>query len=83
DKEWVLGEDATYVHNPSVKTPMAYNVVSFKDKVSAEEFATANEGSTLMTAKDLADYGWEQNNEMMQKQDMKDHSHSDGAEDSH
>ncbi|KON70924.1 hypothetical protein AKG34_20530 [Peribacillus butanolivorans] len=83
DKEWILGEDATYVYNPSVKTPMAYNVLSFKDKASAEEFATANEGSTLMTANDLADYGWEQNHEMMQKQDMKDHSHSDGAEDSH
>jgi len=26
DKEWVLVDDATYVYNQSVKTPMAYNV---------------------------------------------------------
>ena len=82
DKEWVLGKDATYVYNPSVKTPMAYNVLSFKDKASAEEFATANEGSQLMSANDLADHGWEQNHEMMQKHNMKDHSHSNGEEDS-
>ena len=61
DKEWILVDDATYVYNQSVKTPMAYNVISFKDKASAEEFATENEGSTLMTANELADHGWEQN----------------------
>lgn len=83
DKEWILGEDATYVHNPSVKTPMAYNIVSFKDKASAEEFAAGNEGSQLLSASDLVDYGWEQNHEMMQKLDMKDHTHSEGEEDSH
>ena len=39
DKEWVLVDDATYVYNQSVKTPMAYNVISFKDEASAEVFA--------------------------------------------
>ena len=67
DKEWILVDDATYVYNQSVKTPMAYNVISFKDKASAEEFATENENSTLMTANELADHGWEQNHDMMQK----------------
>ena len=34
DEEWVLMDEATYVYNQSVKTPMAYNVVSFKDQAS-------------------------------------------------
>ena len=42
-QEWVLVEEATYVYNQSVKTPMAYNVISFKDKADAEKFATENE----------------------------------------
>ena len=56
DKEWILVDDATFIYNESVKTPMAYNVVSFKDQASAEEFSAANEGSTLMTANDLAQH---------------------------
>ena len=79
DKEWILVDDATYVYNQSVKTPMAYNVVSFKDKASAEEFSAANEGSTLMTANDLAEHGWEQNHDMMQKHKMENHSHSESC----
>lgn len=83
DKEWILVDDATYVYNQSVKTPMAYSVISFKDKASAEAFATENEGSTLMTANELADHDWEQNHDMMQKHDIEDHSHSEAAETAH
>ncbi|MFJ7974399.1 nitrous oxide reductase accessory protein NosL [Peribacillus sp. JNUCC 23] len=77
DKEWMLVDDATYVYNQSVKTPMAYNVISFKDKATAEEFAAENEGSTIMTANDLAGHDWKQ------KQDKANHLHSDGAKDDH
>jgi copper chaperone NosL len=83
DKEWILVDDATYVYNQSVKTPMAYNVVSFKDKASAEAFASENENSTLMTANELADHDWEQNHNMMQEHDIENHSHSEGAETDH
>ncbi|MFS0821702.1 nitrous oxide reductase accessory protein NosL [Bacillus sp. 1P02SD] len=83
DKEWILVDDATYVYNQSVKTPMAYNVISFKDKASAEEFVTENEGSTLMTTDELSDHDWEQNHDMMHGHDNEHHSHSESEETDH
>ncbi|SEM50727.1 copper chaperone NosL [Mesobacillus persicus] len=80
DKEWILVDEATFVYNPSVKTPMAYNMISFKDTASAESFAAENEGSTVMTANELADHSWERNQEMMEKHKMEDHSHSHSEE---
>lgn len=75
DKEWILVDEATYVYNPSVKTPMAYNVISFKDTASAESFAAENEGSTVMTSNELAEHSWERNKDMMKKK-MENQSHS-------
>ena len=81
DKEWVKKEDATYVYNPSVITPMAYNVISFTDKADAEKFAADNEGSTLLTASELDTHKWEANKDMMEKNGVTDHTHSeDGME---
>ena len=68
--------------NP-VKTPMAYNVISFKDEASAEEFSAENEKSTFMTANELAQHGWVQNHDMMQKHRMENHSHSETADTDH
>ena len=62
---------------------MAYNVLSFKDKASAEEFSTENEGSTLMTANELAQHDWVQNHDMMQKHMMENHSHSETMDTDH
>lgn len=31
-KDWVAVDKATYVYDKTIKTPMAYNVISFKDK---------------------------------------------------
>ena len=31
-KDWVSLEDATYVYDKTITTPMAYNVISFKTK---------------------------------------------------
>lgn len=76
DKEWILVDEATYVYNPSVKTPMAYNVISFKDTASAESFAAENEGSTVMTSNELAEHSWERNKDMMKKNKMENQSHS-------
>ncbi|WP_057761984.1 nitrous oxide reductase accessory protein NosL [Cytobacillus praedii] len=81
NKAWISVNDATYIYNQSVKTPMAYNVISFKDKATAEDFLKENEDSTLMTADDLAEHEWKQNKDMMNMGDMENHSHGD-AEDS-
>ncbi|KMY49956.1 nitrous oxide reductase accessory protein NosL [Peribacillus loiseleuriae] len=77
DKEWILVDDATYVYNQSLKTPMAYHVISFKDKATAEDFAAKNEGSEIMTAKNLADHDWKSNH------DKEDHSHTHDENDGH
>lgn len=80
DEEWISVDEATYLYNPSVKTPMAYNVISFKDKASAEKFADENKGSEIMTAHELADHEWNQNHDMMKDHGIKNHSHdADGG----
>lgn len=68
DKEWINSEDATYVYSLEAKTPMAYHVISFKDKKDAERFTKEHEGSKEMTAKDLAGFNWDQNKEGHQEQ---------------
>ncbi len=70
-QEWVSQPEATYVYNPDVITPMAYNVISFTEKADAEKFAADNEGSTILTASDLDKHSWDTN------QGTTDHTHSE------
>lgn len=65
NQEWVLVDKATYVYNQAIKTPMAYNVISFTEKAEAEKFAASNEGSTLLTASELGKHRWNTNQDMM------------------
>ncbi|QMV39777.1 nitrous oxide reductase accessory protein NosL [Cohnella cholangitidis] len=70
DKEWVEFKKATYVYDESLRTPMAYGIVSFKDKKSAEAFITEQGVGKLMSADDLASHTWAQNKESMNMGDM-------------
>ncbi|MFD3448369.1 nitrous oxide reductase accessory protein NosL [Microbacteriaceae bacterium 4G12] len=65
-KEWVELDKASFVYDKSIKTPMAYNVISFKDKKEAEKF-TKEKAGTLLAEKDLTSHKWERNKEMMMK----------------
>jgi len=65
DKEWIEYGKATYVYDASLRTPMAYGIISFKDKKSAEAFIAEQGTGTLMSATDLADHTWAQNKEGM------------------
>ncbi|MFB6468579.1 nitrous oxide reductase accessory protein NosL [Cytobacillus sp. Hz8] len=65
-KDWVELDKATYVYNPDVNTPMAYNVISFADKKDAESFVTKKKG-TILSAKDLDQHEWNMNKDMMKK----------------
>ncbi|AEH47612.1 nitrous oxide reductase accessory protein NosL [Parageobacillus thermoglucosidasius] len=65
-KDWIEADKATYVYDKSIRTPMAYNVISFKDKKDAEDFVSKNKG-TVLTYKELEDHKWERNKEMMMK----------------
>lgn len=65
-KEWIQVDDATYVYDEKIKTPMAYNVISFKDKADAEKFIDENQGK-ILTASNLEQHEWKMNKEMMKK----------------
>ncbi|WP_339278728.1 nitrous oxide reductase accessory protein NosL [Paenibacillus sp. FSL W8-1187] len=80
DKEWIAYADAYYVYDKDLKTPMAYGVVSFKDKASAEAFAQEQGKGQLLTAAELASHSWEQNKDMMMGEG---HSHDGDAGESH
>lgn len=80
DKNWVSKDDAIYVYNPSIITPMAYNVISFTDKADAEKFAADNEGSTLLTATELDKHNWDVNQEILEKNGATEHTHTEDGE---
>jgi copper chaperone NosL len=79
-KEWVPSEEANYVYDKSIKTPMAYNVVSFESEKEADKFAEKYDTSTLTYDK-LKSHKWEMNKEQMSDMDgeMK-HSHDESGE---
>ncbi|MED0703033.1 nitrous oxide reductase accessory protein NosL [Aeribacillus composti] len=86
-KEWVESDKATYVYDQSIRTPMAYNVISFQDKKDAEAFISKNSGK-ILNFDQLQDHKWKMNKEMMEKNmqaghtDMNgDHSHMDEGND--
>jgi len=64
-KEWIKLEDASYVYDKSFKTPMAFGVVSFKEKKDAEAFVAEQKTGKLMSAADLDTHTWEPNRDQM------------------
>ncbi|NWQ42397.1 nitrous oxide reductase accessory protein NosL [Bacillus sp. EB106-08-02-XG196] len=75
--EWIEMENATYVYGKAIKTPMAYNIISFTTKDDAQNFIVENEGS-LLTYTDLEKHSWEKNKEMMEEmKKMKMDGHSE------
>lgn len=75
--DWIEMEKATYVYGKSIKTPMAYNVISFTTKDDAQKFIDENEGSQLAYS-DLSKHSWERNKDMMEE--MKKMKMSEGSE---
>lgn len=65
DKEWIEFNKAIYVYDPSLRTPMAYGIVNFKDKASAEAFVAEQGVGKVMTADELASHDWTQNMDNM------------------
>jgi copper chaperone NosL len=76
DKEWVEYSKASYVYDASLRTPMAYGVISFKDTASAEAFVKEQGVGTVLTANDLTSREWKQSTEMM-NMDMDGEGHMD------
>lgn len=65
-KEWIDLEKATFVYDKAIKTPMAYNVISFSDKKAAQKFVAAH-GGRLLSYEKLQQHSWERNEEMVKK----------------
>ncbi|MFC5406115.1 nitrous oxide reductase accessory protein NosL [Cohnella soli] len=72
-KEWIKLKDAVYVYDKTIRTPMAYNVISFKDKKAAEAFVAQEGKGEVWDANKLDEHKWEPNEEMM-KQMMQEHA---------
>lgn len=65
-KSWIDLKKATYVYNIKVRTPMAYNVISFTKYNDAKKFVAQN-GGKLLTYADLTRHSWIQNKEMQKE----------------
>ncbi|WP_042355550.1 nitrous oxide reductase accessory protein NosL [Bacillus rubiinfantis] len=74
-KEWLELDQASFVYEKSIRTPMAYNVIAFSDKKAAEKFIDEH-GGQLLTADDLTSHTWERNKEMMKEMKKKMHMHN-------
>src|SRR5690625_698752 len=64
-EEWIQLEEATYVFDEEIETPMAYGVISFKNNEDAEQYVEDNGFGEILKESDLADHKWE----------MMDHDH--------
>ncbi|GGG12498.1 nitrous oxide reductase accessory protein NosL [Paenibacillus aceti] len=80
DKSWIEYEKAAYVYDPSIRTPMAYGIVSFKDKKAAEAFMKEQGAGKLLSADELAQHSWQQSKDMM---GMDDHEHMEESSGTH
>src|SRR5699024_4341769 len=69
-EEWILLEDATYVFDEEIETPMAYGIISFENAEDAESYIDENGFGDLLTAEDLDGHKWE-----MMKHDHGDEDH--------
>ncbi|MGO4528159.1 nitrous oxide reductase accessory protein NosL [Paenibacillus sp. 2TAF8] len=74
DKEWIEFNKATYVYDASLRTPMTYGIVNFKDKASAEAFVAEQGVGKIMSAEELTSHDWTQNMDKM-KMDEEGHGH--------
>jgi len=65
DKAWIGFDEAAYVYDETIRTPMAYGVISFKDTASAEKFVQEQGVGKVISAKELASHTWQQSKGMM------------------
>jgi len=75
-KTWLKLEDAYYVYEPSIRTPMAYGVVSFADEATAQAYVSELQTGVVLDAEQLGSHSWERNPDMMHGE----HSHGHDAD---
>lgn len=57
-EEWIILDDATYVYDESIETPMCYGVISFTNEDDAKAYIEKEGLGTLLTATDLNNHEW-------------------------
>src|SRR5690625_581130 len=72
--EWIQLEDAAFVYDEGINTPMGFGVISFKDSEEAEAYIEENGFGERLSAADLDDHEWEMDH---------DHGDHDHGEDGH
>jgi len=58
-EEWIQLEDATYVYDEEIETPMGFGVISFKDSDEAQNYIDENDHGELLSAEELNSHNWE------------------------
>ena len=57
--EWIQLEDASFVYDEEISTPMGFGVISFQDSEEAQEYIDENEVGELLSVDDLYNHEWE------------------------
>ena len=57
-KDWIQIENAYYVYNPDVWTPMANGVVSFESEEKANEFVQEQGKGEVLNYEQLLEHRW-------------------------
>lgn len=76
-EEWIQLEDAIYVYDEQIDTPMGYGVISFKDSKEAEEYTDENGFGELISAIDLNNHEWEMDEDHGEHGDHEEHGSND------
>jgi len=71
-EEWGLIEDATYVFDEAIETPMSYGIISFKNEAEATAYINEHDLGDLLQASDLQDHKWQ-----MMNHEHDDHNHEE------
>lgn len=80
-EEWLQIKDSTFVYDEEIETPMAYGVISFKEKADAEAFIEEEGKGEILDAEALANHQWKMNKEMMDHGEHEDHEDHEEHED--
>lgn len=80
--DWIKYEKAFYAYDSAYITPMAYGVIAFEDKASAQAYITEQGMGKLLSSEELAEHKWEVNREMMDMEDMEMHNENKHSDDS-
>ncbi|WP_138751411.1 nitrous oxide reductase accessory protein NosL [Paenibacillus sinopodophylli] len=74
--DWIKYEKAYYAYDAAYVTPMAYGVIAFEDKASAQSYIDQQGMGQLLSADELASHKWEVNRDMMDMETMEMHNES-------